>query len=421
MRAFITLAMLLGAAAATKSTTTVSVEKKVDGILEDIVDTVKKVEKFDEKVHTMDSKLTKKEKSFDAAAKKQPLLLFKALPQRACPWSKFKKGTDWSFASMKSDNKEECARACIAAEGCTGFEVGPHTSKAYDYISYCALWFNKKCNDEKSMLHLSPKGYVATTYVMVKTVTVDSKIEEKTPFGTIEVEEKKTFHPSESKEHYNPTAKKHEKPVSKKSTEKSIKKELKAKEAVEVVSTTSSVSRFEEFPQLACDFSQYTEGTDWKYTKTTSDDVESCATACLNADDCTGFEIGIESVRGPYCALWKAGACSTKKSMTAIPVTLQTVSTFVLADYHSKHVDVDGFAIVFLVACACAMVISVLLVGCICYRVCRRVCCRRVEVDTNTDQSVVAGELVQAKVVRGTPVGQHVDVVVVRGEAVDQN
>merc|ERR1712032_1139988 len=328
-------------------------------------------------------------KSFDAAAKKQPLLLFKALPQRACPWSKFKKGTDWSFASMKSDNKEECARACIAAEGCTGFEVGPHTSKAYDYISYCALWFNKKCNDEKSMLHLSPKGYVATTYVMVKTVTVDSKIEEKTPFGTIEVEEKKTFHPSESKEHYNPTAKKHEKPVSKKSTEKSIKKELKAKEAVEVVSTTSSVSRFEEFPQLACDFSQYTEGTDWKYTKTTSDGAESCATACLNADDCTGFEIGIESVRGPYCALWKAGACSTKKSMTAIPVTLQTVSTFVLADYHNQeHVVIDGFAVVFLIACACALLVSLLLVGCICYRVLSRVCCRRSETNCDTARAL---------------------------------
>lgn len=415
MRAFITLAMLIGATAATKSTTTVPVEKKVDDILEGIVDTVKKVKKIDEKVKKMDSKLDKKEKSFEAAAKKQPLLLFKALPQRACPWSKYKKGTDWSFASMKSDNKEECARACIAAKGCTGFEVGPHTSKAFDFISYCALWFNKKCNDEKSMLHLSPKGYVATTYVMVETITVDSKIEEKTPFGTIEVEEKKTFHPSESKEHYHPTAKKHEK------SEKSIKKEQKPKEAVEVVSTTSSASRFEEFPQLACDFSQYTEGSDWKYTKTTADDVESCATACLSADDCSGFEIGIESVRGPYCALWKAGACSTKKSMTAISVTLQTVSTFVLADYHSQeHVVIDGFAVVFLIACACALLVSLLLVGCICYRVLSRVCCRRSETNCDTTESADAGELVQAKVIVGAPVGQRVDVIVVRGEAVDQ-
>merc|ERR1712187_975006 len=141
------------------------------------------------------------EKLFEEAAKDQPLLLFKELPQRACPWSRYKKGTDWSFASMKSDDKEECARTCVATKGCTGFEVGPHTSQNYNFISYCALWFNKQYNDEKKMLNLA--GYVATTYVMVKTVTVDAKIQEKTIFGTVDVEEKKTFQPDESKEQYS--------------------------------------------------------------------------------------------------------------------------------------------------------------------------------------------------------------------------
>merc|ERR1712025_176260 len=111
------------------------------------------------------------EKKVEKVVEKEPLLSFKALPQRACPWSQFKQGTDWKFASTTSDDKEECARSCVATKGCTGFEVGPHTSEAYNFVSYCALWFNK-CQDENSMLRLSPKGYVATTFVMTKSVTV---------------------------------------------------------------------------------------------------------------------------------------------------------------------------------------------------------------------------------------------------------
>merc|ERR1712032_1033223 len=84
----------------------------------------------------------------------------------------------------------------------------------------------------------------------------------------------------------------------------------------------------------------------------------------------------------------------------------------------TKKVAIDGFALVFLIACACALLISLLLVGCICYRVLSRVC-RRTETSNGSD-SVVVDDLVKATVVRGTPVGQRVDVVVVRGEAVDQ-
>jgi len=141
----------------------------------------------------MDSEVENKEKSFEQSAKTHPLKLFKAMAQRACPWSQYKEGKDWSFASKKSDDKEECARACVAAKGCTGFEVGPHTSQHYNFISYCALWFNKQCNDEKKMLRLGSGGYVATTYVMVKTVTVDVKTQEKTFFGTVNVEAKKAI------------------------------------------------------------------------------------------------------------------------------------------------------------------------------------------------------------------------------------
>lgn len=392
---------------------TVSAKNTANDVIEDIVETAQKVQKIDE---TMESSLKKQEKSFEQDAKKHPLRLFKELRQRACPWSAYKRGTDWKFASTKTDDKEQCARACVAEKGCTGFEVGPQTSEKYNSISYCSLWFNKKCNDEKIMLHLAPSGYVASTYVMLKSVTVDVKNKENTPFGTFEVEETKTFQPDESKDHYNSVHKKETTGIQK----STLPKVQPEKMSASTTDAVSSVSNFEEFSQLACVFSQYNQGSDYNYAKTTGD-VEVCAAACLRSDDCSGFEIGIDNTHGEYCALWESGACSTKTAMIPIPVSEQTVSTFVLADYHSKHVDVDGFAIVFLVACACAMVISVLLVGCICYRVCRRVCCRRVEVDTNTDQSVVAGELVQAKVVRGTPVGQHVDVVVVRGEAVDQN
>ena len=544
MRVFVAVALILKAATAQKSTEVD--ENTAQNIIGGIVETAEEISNLNK---NMDIALKKTEKSFEDAAKKQPLLLFKALPQRACPWSLYKKGTDWKFSSTKSDDKEECARACVAAKDCTGFEVGPHTSKAYNYISYCALWFNKKCNDETKMLQLNPQGYVATTYIMVKSVTIDVKEEEETPFGTIEVEEQKTFKPDESKEHYKPnheqsaetstTQTEHSPQEAGKGQEKAAKEQalqlFKAlpqracawssfkkgtdwkfastksddKEAcaracvategctgfevgphtsksydfisycalwfnkncydetkmlrlnpqgyvattfvmiksatVEVVEeateekgdqktmllqgntiteTTlpaSSVSNFKEFPQLACNFADYMEGSDWKYTDANSNDAESCATACMNTRGCTGFEIGVEPVRGQYCALWNSGACASKQCMTVIPADTQTVSTFVLADYHYHKIAIfDGFSVLFLVACACALLISVLLVGCICFRVLNRACSRNAESNCRTGESVVAGELVQATVIRGTPVGQRVDVVVVRGEAVDQ-
>jgi len=262
----------------------------------------------------------------------------------------------------------------------------------------------------------------ASTYVMIESVTIDVETEENTSFGTVEVEEIETFQPSESEEHYNSNEDNPESSVSTTQEQQEITIAQRRQDIVQVASTTTaSVSRFDEFPQLACDFAEYTEGSDYMYTTIAHSAAESCAAACLNADECTGFEIGIEVGRGQYCALWKAGACATETSMISIPPSAQTVSTFVLADYHyEEHVAMDGFAVVFLVACACAMLISLLLVGCICYRVISRVCCRRAELNCDTSDSVVAGELVQAKVVRGTPVGQRVDVVVVRGEAVDQ-
>lgn len=321
----------------------------------------------------------------EQASQEQALQLFKALPQRACAWSSFKKGTDWKFASMKSDDKEACARACIAAQGCTGFEVGPHTSKSYDYISYCALWFNKNCYDETKMLRLNPQGYVATTFVMINSATAEV------------VEEPK----QENEDHKTML--------------------LQGNTIGETTLPASSVSHFEEFPQLACNFADYTQGSDWKYTDAKSNDAESCATACMNTRGCTGFEIGVEPVRGQYCALWNSGACASKQCMTVIPADTQTVSTFVLADYHYHKIAIfDGFSVLFLVACACALLISVLLVGCICFRVLNRACSRNAESNPRTGENVVAGELVQATVIRGTPVGQRVDVVVVRGEAVDQ-
>merc|ERR1712032_1667312 len=83
-------------------------------------------------------------------------------------------------------------------------------------------------------------------------------------------------------------------------------REVKSKKHNIQVRTTmhsESVARFEQFPQLACEFSQYKKGHDWDYTKITSGDTEACADACLNAGDCTGFEIGIQQARRILCHL----------------------------------------------------------------------------------------------------------------------
>merc|ERR1711934_204034 len=139
---------------------------------------------------------------------------------------------------------------------------------------------------------------------------------------------KKTFQPDESKEHYNSIHKQDKSEAKKpaKIKKQSHHEQKSKKQNIQVRTTmhSESVARFEEFPQLACEFSQYKKGDDWEYTKVTSGDTEACADACLNAGDCTGFEIGINSKRGEYCAIWKSGACSTKKSMTSIPQDGQT-------------------------------------------------------------------------------------------------
>merc|ERR1712226_1259684 len=92
-------------------TTTAAPADKVLDLVDDIV---KAAQKTAQTVKNVDSALSKKVDEFDKAAEKQPLLLFKALPQRACAWSKYKQGTDWLFASKKSDSKDKCARACVA-------------------------------------------------------------------------------------------------------------------------------------------------------------------------------------------------------------------------------------------------------------------------------------------------------------------
>lgn len=415
-------------ASVTTTATTTSVNK-ADELFKDInkaAEIVKGIDNTAQKfVSVFDTH--KNEKLFEQAAQKQPLLLFTALAQRACPWSQYTKGKDWLFASKESDDMEKCARACVAAKGCTGFEVGPHTSNAYNHISYCALWFHGKCGDEKNMLHLDP-SYVATTFVMVKTVMLDAVAREKTAFVDIQVESKVVYQPIVSKEHYQLPQQTPPKPQIVVSTQASpmpkehtsIPSENEPKQNLELPGATtdskSAVTDFYEYPQLACEFDQYKEGQDWKYaTATSSNNVEACASTCLNTDDCTGFELGFESGRGNYCALWMSGSCSTEKAMTPIPTDYQTVSTFVLSHYQQKsHILLGGFAIVFLFLCAAALIISILLVACICYKVCRRGCRRSLL------PSVVSNELVQASVIRGTPVGQRVDVVVVLGEAVDQ-
>jgi len=355
-------------------------------------------EDIDEAADELDDVLAKQKVAFNKAVDENPIILFAKFPQRACPWSRYTEGKDWKFASKTSDDANECAKSCVAAKGCTGFEIGPHTSEAFDSITYCALWFDRKCGDEKDMLHLG--GYQAVTYVMAQQVDLEDVAEVNTPFGEVELAGEEVFVPEVSKEHYSegePNA-----------------------NSEETGSEKSAVSSFNEYPQLACVFSHYRQGKDWMYTPIIVSDeatqADSCASICLKTKDCTGFEIGTEPQTGnDYCALWLGGSCSCKESMMKIPASSQSVSTFVLAGYSGRKYN--SYTIIFLCICTLAILVSVFLTTCICVKVFRRACARPAEAVTD-EQTAVPGELVQATVVKGTPVGHRVDVVVLRGEPV---
>jgi hypothetical protein len=144
--------------------------------------------------------------------------------------------------------------------------VGPVTSAAYPTSGgYCALWFNNACSAEADMLTLNPSAYVAATFVR------DARPVDIAPPRT----------------------------------------------TTAAVATTTVLSEglyMLKYPQQACEWGYFTEGTDWAMYLQGTDDPSTCAAGCLASKGCTGFEAsanaGGEYASGPYCALWFNGACA---------------------------------------------------------------------------------------------------------------
>lgn len=66
-------------------------------------------------------------------------------PQQACAWSDFVEDKDWSMESDSND-AEACAEACIAHDGCTGFEIGSDSGPNFGNGPYCAFWLDGACS-----------------------------------------------------------------------------------------------------------------------------------------------------------------------------------------------------------------------------------------------------------------------------------
>ena len=201
--------------------------------------------------------------------------------QQACPWSLYAQGTDWDFAeNVDSDKSDACAAACDSTNGCTGFEVGPATSSSYGKTGgYCALWFNGSCSSTKSdMIVLTASQAVATTYVR-DAVDVDDTARVTTTVAAGELE---------------------------------MGKDAPHATTVEATSLSDGVYVL-KYPQQACAWNDYQEGSDWEMYSA-SNDATDCAAACVAKDGCTGFEVGADSGSefgsGPYCAFWLNDACS---------------------------------------------------------------------------------------------------------------
>merc|ERR1712087_892121 len=65
--------------------------------------------------------------------------------------------------------------------------------------------------------------------------------------------------------------------------------------------------------------------------------------------------------------------------MTKVPADYQTVTTFVPASYKRHYHGYTFYTFAFMAVCLAAMLCSIVLTTCVCYKVCRRVCahCRR--------------------------------------------
>lgn len=91
------------------------------------------------------------------------------------------------------------------------------------------------------------------------------------------------------------------------------------------------VEGYTAYPQRACAWSAFTQGTDWAFASTESDDATKCAAACDSTDGCTAFEIGPSTSAAygsvSYCALWFNGSCSSDDTF-ALSSGSYTATTF---------------------------------------------------------------------------------------------
>jgi hypothetical protein len=99
-------------------------------------------------------------------------------PQQACAWSDYTEGADWVMFSTGEGTNDvlTCAAGCIAADGCTGFEVGSDSGESYNYVAYCSFWLNNACSVPTSSFE-GAFSLSTGEYVTVDTYTLTAPID----------------------------------------------------------------------------------------------------------------------------------------------------------------------------------------------------------------------------------------------------
>jgi len=240
---------------------------------------------------------------------------FSVFKDRACDKSNFVEVTD--FASLPAyGTGNACASGCEHADRCTGFE--------FSAANGCFYWFNGACSHETD---LSPAvgatTFISTaSFVPAPATTTTAKIVDRIPTTTV---------------------------------------------ALAVAETTFEAMALSEdlyalkYPQQACQWNEYVEDLDWALHSTTSSSPESCAAACIAADDCTGFEVGSDSGsnygNSPYCAFWFNDACSTPTNAYYGAVSV-TTGEAIQVDTYTLTEPLDAFKEYEHRACAWSMYVE---------------------------------------------------------------
>lgn len=90
---------------------------------------------------------------------------------------------------------------------------------------------------------------------------------------------------------------------------------------------------FSKLESTGCLWSDFVEDVDWRYFSEEPTSLDDCATACCDADDCTGFKHPEDN---SYCAFWMGQACSGSYDAANNPtntVFSEGTDTYVLANH----------------------------------------------------------------------------------------